>query len=744
MLESATRSVLGVVESVFSAQGAVAGFRRLFGALGDATDAEAAVESTFAELDTDGDGLVSKAEIRDAIVKRFDERLNAEALAAMFDAADADGDGNLTLAEVKAILQSPAHPEAESPAQKARPAAASESDSPVPGQKLWLAGEEARAASPTPGSERSRPKMKASFSDELVRVVVPPTAEAKTTRTAAATAAEIAAWPPDEGTGEGDRYPSVPSTIGGLTLEAALHHAGKLPSPLHWTRALPRPARIFLALQLVTIALLVGAASVYIGATDGTWFGGTVAEFGAFTLYACAGGGLALMLLGLFIECVHLIRRCLGVCTLACVVAVFFANEGLGLAIVALLAQGACWALFLGPVRKQFSWRELSRYDGSRAAASVRRGVMRMRAALRVDLICCLLHLFAAAALPNVYASTASALANTSLAAEAAAMQEQVNLWQALSLHPVASPLLQLLFQVFGICAFDLMLLPKIKSLNTPAAHKVLMLLFLCNGLLIVWSSIMMFLGWLVYLSFLSHDALSTLLDPPPAGVGIVGFSVSIILLGITVGRLEVFMALRKFRKAQRSRDKRRSGGGFLDAFEPPPPLPLSQFTALRFGAYVKMSIVEHGAKEDPKERTSTEEDAPKALPLKKRIKYAITGKKTADKGSTTKKRFLQLSDGALILRWGWHDFIDLNTLHAVRLGTADAPQTLHLLSGSLNEGFKLATLEFNKPKVFAAWAAVMCKLVESNAKVRAHDALHPACLQPTHPPPPAPAPPRL
>ena len=630
-------SDLAEIECVFASEGAQAGFHGLFRAFGR-TDTDTAIRSTFAELDTDKNGRVSKAEMKDAINKRFGRSLDPEALAAMFDAAGADRDGILTVDKVTDML--------------------TDTD-------------------------------------------------------------PDAVWPPDEGTGAGKRYPTAPRTIGGLTLEEGLQLAGKGPSILHWTRALPRPARIFLALQLVTIAMLVTAASMYLGVSGGTFFGDTIAELSAFTLYACAGGGLATLLGGLFIECVHLIRRCLVVCTLACAVAIVLANEGTGPAIVALLAQSACWGLFLGPVQKQFSWREMSRYDGSRAAALVRRGVMRMRAALRVDLVCCLLHLFAAAALPNVYSSTASALTNSSLAAEAAAMQEQVNLWQALSLHPVASPFVQLLFQFLGICAFDFMLLPKIKVFDTSAGRKGLMLLFLGNGLLITWSSFMILIGWLVYLSFLSHDALSTLLDPPPTRVSNIGYAVTIILLGIAVGRVEVFLALLKYRKAERSRDKRRSGGGFLDAFEPPPPLPYSQFMALRFGAYVKMSIVEHVATEEPKRKSSKKEDVPKNLSLKKRIKYAITGKKAGDKGSATKKRFLQLSDNALILRWGWHEFIDLNTLHAVRLGSRAFPQQLQLLSGSLIEGFKLATLEFKKLKDFAAWAAVMSTLVERNAKVR-------------------------
>lgn len=65
--------------------------------------------ATFAMLDTDGDGLVSSAEIKELMAslgQEFDDATTAEAISIM----DTDGDGLVSLDELARYLSSPAAP----------------------------------------------------------------------------------------------------------------------------------------------------------------------------------------------------------------------------------------------------------------------------------------------------------------------------------------------------------------------------------------------------------------------------------------------------------------------------------------------------------------------------------------------------------------------------------------------------------------------------------------------------------
>ncbi len=67
-------------------------------------EAEAALDRRFAELDTNGDGAISRDEVEaQREMRRMERRERLEARATeRFDEADADGDGALSLAELQA------------------------------------------------------------------------------------------------------------------------------------------------------------------------------------------------------------------------------------------------------------------------------------------------------------------------------------------------------------------------------------------------------------------------------------------------------------------------------------------------------------------------------------------------------------------------------------------------------------------------------------------------------------------
>ena len=100
---------------------------------------------------------------------------------------------------------------------------------------------------------------------------------------------------------------------------------------------------------------------------------------------------------------------------------------------------------------------------------------------------------------------------------------------------------------------------------------------------------------------------------------------------------------------------------------------------------------------------------------LKKRLKRLLTGKSGRDgkrpkgAGKVAKTCFVQLSEDGTTLRWGWHQFIDLGTLHAIRRvdpsGASDPDAgTLKLWSGSVVDGCKEATLTFKSAEACGVW----------------------------------------
>jgi calmodulin len=60
-------------------------------------------EATFTAMDSDGDGMITAAELK-ALLGSQGQELTDDTVAAMFGLIDADGDGKVTRDELKAYL----------------------------------------------------------------------------------------------------------------------------------------------------------------------------------------------------------------------------------------------------------------------------------------------------------------------------------------------------------------------------------------------------------------------------------------------------------------------------------------------------------------------------------------------------------------------------------------------------------------------------------------------------------------
>ena len=173
-------------------------------------------------------------------------------------------------------------------------------------------------------------------------------------------------------------------------------------------------------------------------------------------------------------------------------------------------------------------------------------------------------------------------------------------------------------------------------------------------------------------------------------------------------------------------------------------------------GAKAKKASVAGGLKRGLKAVKRGLKDAWRALRGKKKKRKgggdaALRGPKAA----TPKKRFVQVSRDGRTLRWGWHQFLDLHSLHAVRqwghdgrpptdgptlahggggkaaaagaaaaAAAADASDegpTLQLWAGSVVEGFRVVTLHFGSraAAAHAAWARGLCGLLRARLATR-------------------------
>ena len=225
----ASRSLLTTIETAFSADGARAGFRTVFVSAFGAGDDEA-LERTFAELDVNADGKVSRVEMREAIKKHTGGSIDEGMLAAMFDEADTDGDGHVSLDEVKAMLRTATTAGASGAASESL---GIQAGSPVVEQQRWLADRLDQIDGAAPGPAPGLPPQGAAGTR------LPPASQPRTPPALAAPKSPLPTtagvqWPPPAEADEGAAH-VPPATIGGVAFAEALRRGGQ--------RYLGRPRR---------------------------------------------------------------------------------------------------------------------------------------------------------------------------------------------------------------------------------------------------------------------------------------------------------------------------------------------------------------------------------------------------------------------------------------------------------------------------------------------------------------------
>ena len=552
---------------------------------------------------------------------------------------------------------------------------------------------------------------------------------------------------------------------------------------MRWLWALPKSVQVLLVLQILVVVLHCATAAAYLEAGEHTFFHSAVRDLVGPAALIGAIASLGLLLAGIAIEDTHLLHAQMAVSAVTSLVPMLLLRHGKGTAITAFLLQICAICIYCLPVWRSFCWRELKRYGGMHDTVQLRRALMRARAALSTDLACLGVHIAATRALPAAYSRAVSAFVEVALVEQAEHLRQAVDTYRDMSLGTPGAVVTGAMLQLGGALVVHVAL----PRLARHGARSVAECALVVLAVLQCWCSLMLLSGWCDFLTLIyRHQAL--LLSPATRPVDAMCVGMVILLVALLAGRCAVVATLvRLFSLGRRDR-LRRGGSGeaqwastveeegedghggkrcwFYDgAPRKPPPRTLE----LRRGALVVLSIEDYDALSDPPldalwggsaaqlarakssltsmrnvsqpvrtkrwdvkslkasvKKLLKKSDAIRSSPLSPgaalRRRSSNVGKLISVK---PRRKYVHLGEDGTTLRWGWHDFVELRAVHALRGtdaaceggapdatdGGQAAPLALQLWSGSLSTSFQITTLTFESSQLHTAWSRALREL---------------------------------
>ena len=336
--------------------------------------------------------------------------------------------------------------------------------------------------------------------------------------------------------------PSAVSTTG-MGAKAALIRPNEVIKPakggvLKRIKALPKPAKQLLALQLVVAALHCASAGIFLGVGPGTYFYSHTRVLAVATLFAGGGGGLLLLLLGLFLEESYVLRAYMTASVTTSFISLFVVAHAAGTIITALVFQLICLHIYRGPFWKHFVWREMKRYvPADRTHYKMRMAAMRARAALRADFVRGVLYLIAIHTLRDSYVSTSVKLMGTSVQTPLLVLRGPLR-DQVVAMTGAGAIALQVVVHLVELFAVDGRVLPAVIRPTRPAIRHVARLTAVVFASIAAWFSLMLVIGWCLYMAFVGNYretiVAEDLMEPAD---NLANTAVLFILLALLIGR---------------------------------------------------------------------------------------------------------------------------------------------------------------------------------------------------------------